>query len=483
MEYNDEPLLSQVSEKFPYSEFQNQFQQSCAEDRSGFAQLLSLPSVSQDICSSPTQTSQQMQQLLHPQQLVVDSQNDFSCVSVGVQSERVMPGQWHSMEDKSQIQGNMSQGQNIQEEFRQRISGQDEAHRNNFASEGSICEVITTRPVPPTSNGASCRSANPNRERQFKNQQRWLLFLRHARRCMAPPGKCQEVNCITAQKLWMHIVDCKVSQCPYPRCHHTKTLLHHHKHCRDPGCPVCVPVTNYLQTQLKARARSDSNSGLSCSVNGSYKAFDSGIIAARLTSKTSPSVLQTSEDLHPSLKRLKTELPSQSLGPENESSAVSVLTGSGPHVLHDAQCEEHQYAENCMPMKSEVTEVKMEIPGSSGHGSPSVFDMKKDSMDCTYSQKPVGEQILLDDSAGSVQQDCIKSEKDMDQAKPENVVLPVENAVGTKSGKPTIKGVSMTELFTPEQVREHIIGLRQWVARSVYAFAYVIFHSRSSIII
>ncbi|KAE9465951.1 hypothetical protein C3L33_02158, partial [Rhododendron williamsianum] len=447
MEHHDEALLSQVSEKFQYSEFQNQFQQSSAEDRSGFAQLLSLPSVSQDICSSPTQTSQQMQQLLHPHQLVVDSQSDFSCISVGVQSERVLPGQWHSMEDKSQIPGNVSQGHHIQEEFRQRIFGQDEAHRNNFASEGSICEVITKPLEPPTSSGATCRSANSNRERQFKNQQRWLLFLRHARRCVAPPGKCQEVNCITAQKLWMHIIDCKVSQCPYPRCHHTKILLHHHKHCRDPGCPVCVPVTNYLQTHLKARA------------------FDNGVIAARLTSKTSLPVVQTFEDLHPSLKRLKTELPSQSLVPETESSAVSVLTGSGRHVLHDAQREEHQYADTCMQMKSEVTEVKMEIPRSSGNGSPSIFDMKKDNMDCTYSQK-LGEQIILDDSAGSVQKECIKSEKDMDQAKPENVVLPVENAVGTKSGKPKIKGVSMTELFTPEQVREHIRGLRQWVGQS-----------------
>ncbi|KAJ0548714.1 putative histone acetyltransferase [Helianthus annuus] len=35
-----------------------------------------------------------------------------------------------------------------------------------------------------------------------------------------------------------------------------------------------------------------------------------------------------------------------------------------------------------------------------------------------------------------------------------------------KSGKPKIKGVSMIELFTPEQVREHITGLRQWVGQS-----------------
>lgn len=41
---------------------------------------------------------------------------------------------------------------------------------------------------------------------------------------------------------------------------------------------------------------------------------------------------------------------------------------------------------------------------------------------------------------------------------------------GTKSGKPKIKGVSMTELFTPEQVREHITGLRQWVGQVSFLY-------------
>ncbi|KAI8018050.1 hypothetical protein LOK49_LG04G00557 [Camellia lanceoleosa] len=53
----------------------------------------------------------------------------------------------------------------------------------------------------------------------------------------------------------------------------------------------------------------------------------------------------------------------------------------------------------------------------------------------------LSETVMLNDPAGSDQQQCIKSEKEMDQAKQENVTLPAENATGSKSGKPKINGV------------------------------------------
>uniref|UniRef100_A0A5B7AU06 histone acetyltransferase n=1 Tax=Davidia involucrata TaxID=16924 RepID=A0A5B7AU06_DAVIN len=465
MERRDEVMHSQISEQFPV--LQNQFQQNSAEDHSRGGQLLSLPSGPQDICSSMTQTSQQMQQLLHPHQLVADSQNDFSCVSIGVQSEAVLQDQWHpKSQDRSNISGSLTHEQNIQEEFRNRIIGQDEAQCNNLSSEGSIIyqAVVTRTAEPPKPSVSTCRSINPSREQQFKNQQRWILFLLHARRCAAPEGKCQDVNCITVQKLWRHIDRCTVSQCLYPRCHYTKLLLNHYKHCRDPGCPVCVPVRSYRQTQMKARGRPDSSSGLPCSVNGSCKSYDTGDTASRLTLKMSPSVVETSEDLQPSMKRMKIEQPSQTLIPESENSAVSAHAISEPHVPGDVQREEYQHGDTCVPMKSEVTEVKMEISVSSGQGSPIVSEMKKGDMDDTYNRRPDGD--ILNDPACSAKQDSMKIEKDIDQAKQENVLMLAENVAGTKSGKPKIKGVSLTELFTPEQVREHILGLRQWIGQS-----------------
>ena len=73
-------------------------------------------------------------------------------------------------------------------------------------------------------------------------------------------------------------------------------------------------------------------------------------------------------------------------------------------------------------------------------------------------------------------QQNIKLEKENDPANQENVTQPAEHAAATKSGNPKIEVVSLIQLFTPQQVREHIQGLRQWVAQVSfldYLFIYV----------
>ncbi|KAL0757402.1 hypothetical protein Bca101_095070 [Brassica carinata] len=89
---------------------------------------------------------------------------------------------------------------------------------------------------------------------KFRNQQRWLLFLLHARTCKRPGVKCQGGNCVTVQKLLSHMNSCVEPQCLYPRCHRTKSLISHYTNCKDLRCPVCVPVRTYRKQQANERA-------------------------------------------------------------------------------------------------------------------------------------------------------------------------------------------------------------------------------------
>ncbi|XP_057786527.1 histone acetyltransferase HAC1-like isoform X2 [Salvia miltiorrhiza] len=466
-ENRDEGIQSQGSDPFHFSDIHSQFQHNSMEDQSR-SQMLSHQSGPQDVTSSLTQSSDQMQQFLHPQQFP-NSESDFGGPPGGIQPDAALHGQWYSnSQDVSHVSGRLTQDQNVQDEFQNRLVGQDVAQLNNLSSEESIIgqSDASRSAEPPSASNAMRRSNNLNRERQFKNQQRWLLFLRHARRCPAPEGKCQESNCLTVQKLLKHMEHCNVFQCPYPRCCATRVLLNHHRRCRDASCPVCVPVKSYVQqAQMKAFARAEINSRQPNSVNGSGKSYDAAEAGVRPMPKMSPVIPETPEDLQPAIKRMKSEQAPQPVVSET-GTPVALPFAVNESPIQDAQHPE-QYHDSHIHVKHESTQVKMEIPGSLGQLNSKNIEMKRDNLDDKYVQKPAkpeGDTIASKNPVGYGTHEVVKSEKEMGLAKMENPPLPSEST--SKSGKPKIKGVSLTELFTPEQVRQHIAGLRRWVGQS-----------------
>lgn len=463
-EPNKEVINSQLSEKFHVSEMQNQFQHISSKDCSKVAQNLPFSSGPHD---SPSSTPQMSQQMLHSHQLVSESQNNLSCLSVGSQSKSILLNQWPQSQDENHIPQGMSHEQHLPMNFQQRISGQDEAQCNNLSSDGSIIgQAIACRSSTELLDSGSAI------KKEHRNQQRWLLFLFHARRCSAPEGRCQERHCSSVQKLCNHIDRCTTPLCSYPRCHHTRKLLHHFIKCKNPHCPVCVLVRKYrLAFQLKPQIRSDPESCLPIALNGSCESYNVGDPSPKLISK-SPLVIETLEDL-PSLKRMKTEQCTQSINPECDNSASSLLPNCESQDLKDTQCQAYPCGDISISTKSEFTEVKAEVMVHAIHENLSETKMDKDN---ARDKRPIGKPVTYNEPANIARPENIKTEKETGQ---ENVTQPSEHAAaGTKSGKPKIKAVSLTELFTPEQVREHITGLRQWVGQVRLFYSCAIFFPR-----
>ncbi|KAK4780446.1 hypothetical protein SAY87_016552 [Trapa incisa] len=318
-------------------------------------------------------------------------------------------------------------------------SASTEGYASSFSSQGAaaICLV-----------NSSCKLVALESERNFLNQQRWLLFLRHARRCTAPQGRCPSAHCDVAQKLLRHMESCSLPDCPFPRCRPTKVLINHHRFCVDQHCPVCIPVKTYLQGQLKSRLVQNSTSTPPSSVVGSFKASLTGDNLTMVNQKKR----ESSEDKVPSQKRMKVDVQLKSLKVEDGNSAefISVLEHTAPQADLDQ-------AQHTMPLKEKM---KMGTSASSEYKSPQYGEPKSEDIENISNPR-----LDVKPTRDTTKQNTNQLDKE-DQVKLENSDQPDEPAAVTKSGKPKVKGVSLIELFTPEQVREHIKGLRQWVGQS-----------------
>ena len=413
MEKNSEALHSQASERLQLSQFQNQYQNP-GEDCYADAQNLSVTSQS-DICTPLPQNSRQVQQMLTPQNIGSDSNG-------------------------------MSSQQNVQEDLRQRITGMNEAQPNNLTEGSAVGQNHTSANVSSSHSLQNPIGTMRRTDPKFRNQQKWLLFLLHARTCNPPGGKCTDRNCFTVRKLWSHMNSCVEPQCLYPRCPQTKLLISHYKNCKDLRCPVCMTVKTYRQRQVNpcAQTRLENESS---GVNRAVVSNDS-LCATAGAVTGSLGCDGTLDNLQPSSKRLKVEPSFQPVAPETENCKSSVVSKTETELSQDAERKDHRQSDANVALKSGKLEGKEEVSDIS------------EAFENVHKPRPSSEPGQHDLSDVSPKQETLKMKQEPNK---EDLMKSPEDA--PKSGKPKIMGVALTELFTPEQVREHIRGLRQWVGQ------------------
>ncbi|KAL9860254.1 Histone acetyltransferase HAC4 [Arabidopsis thaliana] len=281
---------------------------------------------------------------------------------------------------------------------------------------------------------------------------RWIPFMFHARHCKAKKDKCASKFCFQARKIVKHIDCCKVPNCKYRYCLGTRMWLDHFKQCKSISCRTCVAVREYMEknkyTIVPLRRAKCSSASSKCQPKKSSKSRQ----AYKKGGAEAPSV---DADLQRSIKRPKLHRPSQNITPETKSISV---TGCGvvckPHSLMNMQEKD-----GLQSLKVEAMPMDIDVPGASE--IPVTRELVKHVAEDTPKGNNCGGFAMDEKTSCLLAQGKSKCMNEMSAPKEENVKQSVEVVDASK-----MEISSLVELFTPEQVKEHIRSLRQWVGQS-----------------
>ncbi|CAN8259549.1 unnamed protein product [Cochlearia groenlandica] len=449
MDYYNEAIQLQAINKVESSKSQNQYKQNADKDNYVGAQSVAV--CSNQLNSFPPQAHQ-------PQQ--ISEWKDSSNLSVGMQPVAGFD-QWHS---SSQNLTRIPTDSNAERER----SGMNLCHRlptQNVATNDSLpvrkstnCQTIVPTSHLTEGNNILSKQLKGDCGLSYMNQRRWLLFLLHVRKCNAVEDNCESKYCFATKTLLKHSNYCKTPACSYQYCLQTRKLFHHYKHCGNEACPVCVYVKNFKEKQKEKIALLRNAEPSSGSLNHSHKEFFESMRASSGRVSEAPSVV---DDLQPPPKRLKVENHSQFTYSDAQSIPAKKSVGVGKSHFSTGLQEKY----SCNTVRS-VVPVNVDNSDSSRRMIPVSRELEKPVSKDTPMGGYGGHSSLDGETGCLSEQEKTKCKKEIDAPKEEKMEHSAGIEAASNSGKSKIKGVSLIELFTPEQVEEHIRGLRQWVGHS-----------------
>lgn len=326
---------------------------------------------------------------------------------------------------------------------------------------------------------ASGQPTDVTEERQHESvkEQYWLPILCHANRCLYAEGECQNSHCSTAKLLLAHMVKCHNHECLYPECLPLRTLFSCHQHCHDQHCRIC---------SLFQQSIEQCNHSLTNVINYTDGTLRSaGTIDASVPNVSLPSQARNSVDKEqnqePPLKKAKIKPVSpcdiwERVETQQESVPISEIIQVVSQIQHQAGGQNEQ---STTSMKREGLEpFKPETIPAKADGSLSLQQSVAERHD--NSKKDV------EAKDGQVQWECspqvinaepiivtlskvpelLKKEKKQVKHEAERITSHSDIPATGISVKLKLKAISLIEIFTPEQIRDHIAGLRQSIGQS-----------------